>query len=172
MSPWQCYKHILWPRRKVLNLWNDRYSVQGKESGLLIALSIRNINFWTPTRYCFVENMLSNGVLHQGMYNVMQEWYKYIRENVHIQADLIGESYDATISFTFRSTTHPHPIIIFFSLFAYNTRGCLWTDETTGTIRGEMHSIRISETVAWTAWELVDSRAPWTASSGKDSFLN
>lgn len=42
-------------------------------------------------RYCFVENMLSNGVLHQGMYNVMQEWYNYIRENVHIQADLIGE---------------------------------------------------------------------------------
>ncbi|XP_037051438.1 deoxynucleoside kinase isoform X1 [Bradysia coprophila] len=40
-------------------------------------------------RYCFVENMLTNGVLHQGMYNVMQEWYKYIRENVHIQADLI-----------------------------------------------------------------------------------
>lgn len=44
-------------------------------------------------RYCFVENMLSNGILHQGMYNVMQEWYKYIRENVHIQADLIGECF-------------------------------------------------------------------------------
>lgn len=41
--------------------------------------------------------MLSNGVLHQGMYNVMQEWYNYIRENVHIQADLIGELRDYMI---------------------------------------------------------------------------
>lgn len=59
-----------------------------------LPVSYSNINaliLYSALRYCFVENMLSNGVLHQGMYNVMQEWYKYIRENVHIQADLIGE---------------------------------------------------------------------------------
>lgn len=41
-------------------------------------------------RYCFVENMVNNGVLHPAMYDIMQEWYKYIRDNIHIQADLIG----------------------------------------------------------------------------------
>lgn len=42
-------------------------------------------------RHCFVEAMLTNGTLHKGMYNIMQEWYNYINESVHIQADLIGE---------------------------------------------------------------------------------
>lgn len=42
-------------------------------------------------RHCFVEAMLTNGTLHKGMYNIMQEWYNYINENIHIQADLIGE---------------------------------------------------------------------------------
>lgn len=41
-------------------------------------------------RNCFVECMLSNGTLHKGMYNIMQEWYEYINQNIHIQADLIG----------------------------------------------------------------------------------
>lgn len=43
-------------------------------------------------RYCFVENMLRTGTLHQGMYNILQDWYEYFKSNVHIQADLIGES--------------------------------------------------------------------------------
>lgn len=34
--------------------------------------------------------MLANNTLHKGMYNIMQEWYNYINENIHIQADLIG----------------------------------------------------------------------------------
>lgn len=42
-------------------------------------------------RYCFVEAMLANQTLHQGMYNIMQEWYNYINEKIHIQADLIGK---------------------------------------------------------------------------------
>lgn len=41
-------------------------------------------------RNCFVEAMLTNGTLHKGMYDIMQEWYNYIDENIHIQADLIG----------------------------------------------------------------------------------
>ncbi|XP_053683752.1 deoxynucleoside kinase isoform X2 [Sabethes cyaneus] len=40
-------------------------------------------------RYCFVENMLANGMLHQGMYNILQDWYEFIHANIHIQADLI-----------------------------------------------------------------------------------
>lgn len=42
-------------------------------------------------KFCFVENMLNNGVLHPAMYDIMQEWYNYIEENIHIQADLIGK---------------------------------------------------------------------------------
>lgn len=42
-------------------------------------------------RNCFVECMVSNGTLHKGMYNIMQEWYDYINKNIHIQADLIGK---------------------------------------------------------------------------------
>lgn len=42
-------------------------------------------------RYCFVENMRTNGVLHKANYQIMQEWYDYIAANMHIQADLIGE---------------------------------------------------------------------------------
>lgn len=34
--------------------------------------------------------MRSSGILHPAMYDIMQEWYKYIEDNVHIQADLIG----------------------------------------------------------------------------------
>lgn len=42
-------------------------------------------------KFCFVENMLNNGVLHPAMYDIMQEWYNYIDENIPIQADLIGK---------------------------------------------------------------------------------
>lgn len=41
------------------------------------------------SRYCFVEKMLSNGMLHQGMYNILQEWYEFIHEQHKIQCDLI-----------------------------------------------------------------------------------
>lgn len=40
-------------------------------------------------RYCFTEAMLMNHSLHSGMYDIMQEWFNYIEQNVHIQADLI-----------------------------------------------------------------------------------
>lgn len=35
--------------------------------------------------------MLANNTLHKGMYKIMQEWYNYINDNIHIQADLIGK---------------------------------------------------------------------------------
>ncbi|XP_015037412.1 deoxynucleoside kinase [Drosophila pseudoobscura] len=41
------------------------------------------------SRYCFVENMHRNGSLETGMYNTLQEWYKFIEESIHVQADLI-----------------------------------------------------------------------------------
>lgn len=41
-------------------------------------------------RNCFVENMLKSGALHEGMYNILQEWYDFIHNHHHIQADLIG----------------------------------------------------------------------------------
>ena len=40
-------------------------------------------------RYCFVEKMLANGTLHEGMYHVLQEWYEFINEHHKIQCDLI-----------------------------------------------------------------------------------
>lgn len=42
-------------------------------------------------KYCFVEAMLNNNTLHKGMYNILQEWYTYIDNNIPIQADLIGK---------------------------------------------------------------------------------
>lgn len=40
-------------------------------------------------RFCFVEKMLSSGVLHDGMYHVLQEWYNFIHEHHEIHCDLI-----------------------------------------------------------------------------------
>lgn len=40
-------------------------------------------------RYCFVEKMLSSGMLHEGMYHVLQEWYEHIHEYHKIQCDLV-----------------------------------------------------------------------------------
>lgn len=54
-----------------------------------------------------------------------------------------------------------------FSVFAYNARGRLWTDENSGTIGGKMHSIRIFEAAAWITWKLVDPWASWETGSGK-----
>ncbi|XP_030563699.1 deoxynucleoside kinase isoform X1 [Drosophila novamexicana] len=41
------------------------------------------------SRYCFVENMFRNGSMELGMYNILQEWYKFIEESIHVQSDLI-----------------------------------------------------------------------------------
>ncbi|KAH8417823.1 hypothetical protein KR222_006516 [Zaprionus bogoriensis] len=41
------------------------------------------------SRFCFVENMYRNGSLELGMYNTLQEWYKFIEQSIHVQADLI-----------------------------------------------------------------------------------
>lgn len=59
------------------------------------------------SRYCFVEKMLANGMLHQAMYSklilvhkilhakfaiildILQEWYEFIHEHHKIQCDLI-----------------------------------------------------------------------------------
>lgn len=41
------------------------------------------------SRYCFVENMYKNNTIHEGMYNVLQDWYSFIEKSIHIQADLI-----------------------------------------------------------------------------------
>ncbi|ALC46608.1 dnk [Drosophila busckii] len=41
------------------------------------------------SRFCFVENMYRNGTLEKGMYNTLQEWYKFIESSIHVQADLI-----------------------------------------------------------------------------------
>lgn len=41
------------------------------------------------SRYCFVENMYANGTLHKGMYQILQDWYRFIEKSIHIQADLI-----------------------------------------------------------------------------------
>jgi deoxynucleoside kinase len=40
-------------------------------------------------RYCFVEKMLANGMLHEGMYHVLQEWYGFIHEHHNVDCDLI-----------------------------------------------------------------------------------
>lgn len=37
--------------------------------------------------------MRSSGVLHEGMYNILQEWYEFIHTNHHVQADLIGKMF-------------------------------------------------------------------------------
>lgn len=40
-------------------------------------------------RNCFVEKMLSSGMIQPGMYHVLQEWYDFIYEHHKIQCDLI-----------------------------------------------------------------------------------
>lgn len=40
-------------------------------------------------RYCFVENLRANNTLHEGMYQILDEWYKFIEKSIHVQADLI-----------------------------------------------------------------------------------
>lgn len=61
----------------------ERHTMQTEKSVKLMERSMFS------ARYCFVENMVQTGLLHQGMYDVLQEWYKCIDNMVHIQADLI-----------------------------------------------------------------------------------
>jgi deoxyadenosine/deoxycytidine kinase len=40
------------------------------------------------SRICFAEYMMNTGILHRGMYNVLNEWYEHIEKTVHLQTDL------------------------------------------------------------------------------------
>ncbi|XP_026758983.1 deoxynucleoside kinase-like isoform X1 [Galleria mellonella] len=40
-------------------------------------------------RYCFVENMLRNGILHEAEFAVLDEWFRFIQQHMSIDADLI-----------------------------------------------------------------------------------
>ncbi|XP_017462099.1 PREDICTED: deoxynucleoside kinase [Rhagoletis zephyria] len=40
-------------------------------------------------KYCFVENLHKSGLIHDAMYEILKEWYNYVEEIAHIQADLI-----------------------------------------------------------------------------------
>lgn len=35
--------------------------------------------------------MFRNKIIDAGMYHVLQEWYKFIDNSIHVQADLIGK---------------------------------------------------------------------------------
>ena len=59
-----------------------------KETEKSVKLMERSI---FSARYCFVEMMLKSGSLHQGMYNILQEWYEFINDKHEVQADLIGK---------------------------------------------------------------------------------
>uniref|UniRef100_A0A1A9VXT8 Deoxynucleoside kinase domain-containing protein n=1 Tax=Glossina austeni TaxID=7395 RepID=A0A1A9VXT8_GLOAU len=41
------------------------------------------------SKYCFVENMYRSKVMEPAMYHVLQEWFKFIEESIHIRTDLI-----------------------------------------------------------------------------------
>jgi len=41
------------------------------------------------SRYCFVEKMHQSGMLHEGMFHVLNEWYEFIQEHHEIPCDLI-----------------------------------------------------------------------------------
>lgn len=42
------------------------------------------------SKYCFVENLYKSKLMEPAMYHILQEWYKFIEESIHIRADLIG----------------------------------------------------------------------------------
>ncbi|XP_037892713.1 deoxynucleoside kinase isoform X2 [Glossina fuscipes] len=41
------------------------------------------------SKYCFVENLYKSKLMEPAMYHILQEWYKFIEESIHIRADLI-----------------------------------------------------------------------------------
>ncbi|CAD6992821.1 deoxynucleoside kinase isoform X1 [Ceratitis capitata] len=40
-------------------------------------------------KYCFVENLHKSGLIHDGMYEILKQWYNYVEDITHVQADLI-----------------------------------------------------------------------------------
>lgn len=42
-------------------------------------------------RYCFVEHMNRSGTLHPAEFSVLDEWFKFITNQIPIEADLIGK---------------------------------------------------------------------------------
>lgn len=41
-------------------------------------------------RYCFVEHMMRSGTLHPAEFAVLDEWFRFIMNQIQIDADLIG----------------------------------------------------------------------------------
>lgn len=41
-------------------------------------------------RYCFVEHMMRSGILHPAEFAVLDEWFRFMTNQIHIDADLIG----------------------------------------------------------------------------------
>lgn len=42
-------------------------------------------------RHCFVEHMIRNGIMHPAESSVLDEWFRFIQQQIPIQADLIGK---------------------------------------------------------------------------------
>uniref|UniRef100_A0A1A9WJ59 Deoxynucleoside kinase domain-containing protein n=1 Tax=Glossina brevipalpis TaxID=37001 RepID=A0A1A9WJ59_9MUSC len=62
------------------------------------------------SKYCFVENMYKNNLMEPAMYHILQEWYKFIEESIHIRADLIGYyAVDNTTIVYLTDKEQPHP---------------------------------------------------------------
>lgn len=95
-------------------------------------------------RYCFVEKMLSNGMLLEGMYHVLQEWYEFIHQHHKVHCDLI-------------------------SLSSNEPWSCIRTDKKACTWRRKLRSFRIHQRLAWTPRELAYSRTILPTSSGEIS---
>lgn len=41
-------------------------------------------------RYCFVEHMHRNGTIHPAQFAVLDEWFKFIHNQIQLDVDLIG----------------------------------------------------------------------------------
>lgn len=59
---------------------------------VLKSFCVHIFTYFLHFRHCFVENMFRNEIIDAGMYHVLQEWYKFIEDSIHIRADLIGMS--------------------------------------------------------------------------------
>lgn len=107
--------------------------------------------------------MLANNTLHKGMYNIMQEWYNYINDNIHIQADLIGMSKCLWFWFLQEKQKWLIPLLLrMFSLLANDTRSRVRTHEGSWTLRRNICKFGLLETTTRFAWRLANS---WTQRS-------
>lgn len=59
-----------------------------KETETRIKLMERSIY---SARYCFVENMIQNNIMHPAMSAILDQWFNYITSTVEIPVDLIGK---------------------------------------------------------------------------------